>query len=46
MGIRYRFNDGIAARGRFKGKNKPVLDDPELAVKAAGLGLEGMFSHL
>lgn len=33
MGIRYRFNDGIAARGRFKGKDKPVLDDPESPSK-------------
>lgn len=39
MGIRYRFNDGIAARGRFKGKDKPVLDDAESLSKAT----QGMF---
>jgi hypothetical protein len=24
IGIRYRFNDGIASRGQFKGKNRPL----------------------
>ncbi|EEU38373.1 uncharacterized protein NECHADRAFT_58708, partial [Fusarium vanettenii 77-13-4] len=26
LGLRYRFNDGIAARGRFVGKTVPVVD--------------------
>ncbi|RFN44289.1 acriflavine sensitivity control protein acr-2 [Fusarium flagelliforme] len=28
LGLRYRFNDGIAARGRFVGKTVPVVDKP------------------
>lgn len=28
LGLRYRFNDGIAARGKFVGKTFPVVDIP------------------
>ena len=28
LGLRYRFNDGIAARGRFVGKTVPIVDGP------------------
>jgi hypothetical protein len=49
MGIRYRFNDGIAARGRFKGKSKPVIDEPKPPVGTAAAiktGSEGnYYSH-
>ncbi|KAF4978534.1 hypothetical protein FZEAL_5106 [Fusarium zealandicum] len=29
LGLRYRFNDGIAARGKFVGKSVPVVDSIE-----------------
>ena len=32
LGLRYRFNDGIAARGRFVGKTVPIVDG---SVKSA-----------
>ncbi|KAL6921021.1 hypothetical protein FSHL1_004994 [Fusarium sambucinum] len=28
LGLRYRFNDGIAARGKFVGKTFPIVDTP------------------
>ncbi|KAK2677749.1 Carnosine N-methyltransferase [Fusarium oxysporum f. sp. vasinfectum] len=30
LGLRYRFNDGIAARGKFVGKSLPVVDGLEI----------------
>ncbi|CZR38317.1 uncharacterized protein FPRO_06492 [Fusarium proliferatum ET1] len=29
LGLRYRFNDGIAARGKFVGKSLPIIDGVE-----------------
>ncbi|KAJ4018380.1 hypothetical protein NW752_005495 [Fusarium irregulare] len=33
LGLRYRFNDGIAARGRFVGKTVPIVDGPVKSAK-------------
>ncbi|KAF5568494.1 trehalase [Fusarium phyllophilum] len=37
LGLRYRFNDGIAARGKFVGKSLPIIDGIEASSTETAL---------
>lgn len=46
LGIRYRFNDGVASRGRLAGKPVPVEDTGQDAAYADVLSIEAVLTGL